>query len=92
MRNLFAITASSLIILAALTEGDLRWWAVVVGLACIWLLRLAVEQERRVEQFDMQHHLIQEAITVLEASGADAPVLPRAPRAQGGEGDQQTHP
>lgn len=50
MRSALAISASSLIILVALLpEGELRWWLVVVGLACIWLLRIAVEQERKAE-------------------------------------------
>lgn len=50
MRSALALSASSLIILVALLpEGELRWWLVVFGIACIWLLRLAAEEERRAE-------------------------------------------
>jgi hypothetical protein len=47
MRTAFAISASSLLILAAIIEGTLLWWLVGAGLVCIWALKVKVEQERR---------------------------------------------
>lgn len=78
MRSALAISASSLLIIVALSpEGEFRWWITVLGLACIWLLRVVAEQERRDEHDQIKRGVIADAITFLEASDADAQGLPR---------------
>lgn len=68
MRSALAVSASSLLIIVALSpEGEFRWWITLLGLACIWLLRAAAEQERRDECRAAGRAKLQAALTQLEA-------------------------